>query len=304
MVKQFKYLTELSKEELNEQVVIPCIENEYQCILIKNAKLSKVVNVVNTDNLEIRINTTLRNDPDEYYFHIVKSKKNDLLSRQEFSIVFEYLFKKITVPQEERELLDLINSIETYFKITPDRDTHNLQVGVYGELLFIDNMYSHGYEAILEKYHKNFYSKHDVEIDDKNRIEIKTTESNKRIHRFRHDQIHRDDINVTVASYILEESQEGQSLFDMFQNIIELYVDMPDSVIELRKLMKRCGVSEDDPGISISLEKARNDEKLFDAKNLPQLVENIPGGVSGIEYDVDCSLSTSMNVDDYIALIR
>lgn len=305
MARQFKYMTELSKSELETQIVIPCIDDSgFQCILIRNAKYSKIVNVVNTDNLEIRINTILKNEFDEYYFHVIKSKKNDILSKQEFSIIFEYLFKKITEPQEETDLLDLIKSIETYFKTSPEKDLHNLQIGVYGELLFIKNMYDRGYHEILKKYHKDFYSKHDVEIDDKRRIEIKTTQKRNRIHRFRHDQIHREDVSVYVASYILESAQEGLSLYDLFKKVVGLYSNMPDSVFELQRLMKKCGVSEENRGVVISLNKALLDERIFFAEDLPQIMAVIPNGVTSVEYDVDCSFANAIEMTDFINMIN
>ena len=40
---------------------------------------------------------------------------------------------------------------------------------------------------------------------------------------------------------MLEQSQEGYSLFQLFEDVLKLYND-PDSVFELKKLMKKCNI--------------------------------------------------------------
>ena len=106
----------------------------------------------------------------------------------------------------------LITSLEDFFKVTPEKNKRDIQIGVFGELLTIKYLYDIGYQAIVDKYHTNFYSKHDVEISSKLRFEVKATTSEKRIHHFKHNQIMRKDVSVVVSSVLLEESKEGLSL--------------------------------------------------------------------------------------------
>ncbi len=302
-MKEFKFISELSKEEIDSNNVIFCInEDEYYAILIKNSIMKSVSSNFSTDNLNVQIDAVLHLDGEEYYFHIITALKKDLYSVSQFKIIYEYIFKKIDEPISGNELNSLINSIEDYFKTTPEKELYSFQVGVFGELFTIKYLFEAGYKQITKKYHENFYSKHDVEINDKTRIEIKSTTSEKRIHSFKHDQIFREDINVFVISVMLEQSQEGVSLFDLFNNVIALY-ENPDSILSLKKLMKRCDVDKDKPGLKFAIEKACNDIRFYNAKSLPKINMKAPDGVTNIKYDVDCSLAESLNVDDFISKI-
>lgn len=298
---EFKYITELNKLEFEENSVIPCKMEEYNCILIKNKYKKSFASIRRTDNLEIKFNTVVSSDDEIYYVHIIKSNKNDYLSNAQFSIIYDYVFKKICNPIDEQELSGLINSLEEYFRITPESDSHDLQIGVYGELLTVKNMYENGYSNITKKYHKNFFSKHDIEISRELRLEIKTTENKNRIHHFSHDQISRKDIKVYVVSVLLESSEEGTSLYDLFEQVIELYNDA-DAVFELRKLMKKCSVTQESKGLVFAIKKSIMDTKYFSAQELPQLYGDIPNGLTNIEYNVDCSFGRDVGLDNLIEM--
>ena len=206
---EFKYLTNLSQEELEKNVIIPCNYEDYNCILIKNKYPKDFVYIQKTDNLEIRLNTVVTKEDEKFFVHIIKSTKNDLLYNQQFLIIYNYIFSKIERPIDDNELKELINSIEDYFRVTKEKDNEKFQIGVFGELLAIKNLYENGYEEIIDKYHNNFYSKHDIEINKNTRIEIKTTGKHNRIHSFSHDQIVRTDIDVFVLSIKLEQYEKG-----------------------------------------------------------------------------------------------
>ena len=303
-MKKFKYISNLTLDEIENNIVIPCIdENGNHSIIIKNATTKIVSNKYITDNLLVQIDTQLFIDNDVYYCHIISANKKDMYSLGQFYIIYEYIFKKIEEPIGGSNLSALITSLEDYFKITPDPNLFSLQVGVFGELITIKYLYDSGYHNIINKFHNNFYSKHDVELDDKNRIEIKTTVSEKRIHRFKHNQIYRKDVNVYIASVMLEESKEGLSLYELFQKVLELYSDA-DNIFGLNKLMKRCNVNEENKGLTISFEKALNDFRIFDANTLPKINIDIPDGVSNVTYDVDCSLSEYINIDTFAKMLH
>lgn len=300
IMEQFKYIADLSEEELKNGVVIPAInEQGYQCILIKNSINKKIIREYTTDNLAVRLNSILSYNENEYYFHIIQAKDTDFVLKLQFQTIFEYVFNKIQQPINDNELLSLVTSLEEYFKITPEKDPYLLQIGVYGELLTIQNLYHNGYTEITQKYHKNFYSTHDIEISSDLRVEIKTTVNEKRIHHFSHNQISRSDIDVYVISSVLEESQEGKSLFELFSEIMQLYQDA-DAIFGLQKLKKRCQVSEQNEGIKVAYNKALNDQRVINAKGLPMIDAPIPKGVTGVNYDVDCSLADYTSVYDFV----
>jgi hypothetical protein len=299
------YLANVSEEGLRSNVVIRCTTSDgYPCLLIKNSKEKTGYSPTSlTDNLKIKFDTLVTENGSNYYCHLIQSRKNDYYSTQQFNIVFEYVFNKITAPIDSTSLYSLVTSLEEYFRITPEQNKTRFQIGVFGELLFVRCLYQAGYPEITEKYHKNFYSKHDIEISSSLRMEIKTAEGEHRIHHFKHNQIHRSDVDVLVGSVLLERASSGLSLRDLFTQVIALYKD-PDAVFALRKLMARCGISDEDAGPSFSEEKALSDIRIYNAAKLPQLPIDDVDGVTGVEYDVDCSLAESIELSEVLQILH
>ena len=184
--------------------------------------------------------------------------------------------------------------------MTPEKNKRDIQIGVFGELLTIKYLYDIGYQAIVDKYHTNFYSKHDVEISSKLRFEVKATTSEKRIHHFKHNQIMRKDVSVVVSSVLLEESKEGLSLRELFDLVMPLFTN-PDSQFALKKLMIRCGLDNKEyNGMSFSFEKALDDIRFYDVNSLPRIDKDSFDGIYNIEYDVDCSNCRYIETDNLL----
>ncbi len=302
---QFKYISTITSQELETNYVIPCCdENNDSCILIKNSAKKTVQTSYSTDSLDVKLNRVLTRETKDYYFHIIRAKKSDGYSKEQFDVIFQYVFKKIEKPIDDIELSVLITSLEDYFKITPEKNKRDMQIGVFGELFTIKYLYDIGYQSIVDRYHTNFYSKHDVEINAKVRLEIKTTTSEKRMHHFKHNQIMRNDVSVIVSSVLLEEAKEGVSLKEMFNMVLPLFLN-PDSQFALKKLMLRCGLTEDDEeGMSFSYEKALNDIRFYSAKMLPKIEKESFEGIYNVEYDVDCSNCQWLEIEELLNRLR
>lgn len=300
----YRYISEISEQEFKNAPVLPFkSEDGRPCILIRNSKQKTVLQKGKTDNIEYHLNSIIEKDGNKFCFHIVSCINSDEYSKEQFNIAYDYLFKKIKFPLSDIEITKLITSLEQLFKITPETDKKKLQIGVYGELLFLLFMYNNGYPLILNKYHSYFYSKHDIEIDNHNRIEIKSTTSSKRIHSFAHDQLFRKDVNVFVASLILEYSQEGLSLYDLFNKILTLITN-PEDYLDMGLLKAMCGVSEINKGPSFSFIKSTEQIKVFKSEDLPHLEVGNINGVTEIHYDVDCALASNIKIADFIKYLN
>lgn len=298
---RIKYVSEITKEELEDNVVIQCMnEDNFPCIIVKNSENKIIIKNISTDNLEIKENLVLDCESKKYFVHIIRSK---MPISKDFNIIYDYVFNSIKSPIDDEHLDILVNTIDEYFHITPESEKEMLQIGVYGELLTVKSLYDYGFIEIVDKYHQNFFSKHDVEVSKDVRLEIKTSGNEKRIHNFKHNQIQRDDVDVYVASSIIEKSSEGKSLYELTEEIKTIYTD-PNARFELEKLMKRCGVSEDKQGIKVSYQKALNDLKYYQAIDLPRIKDEIPAGITNVQYDVDCATAKEFNIKDLINLFN
>lgn len=300
----YKYISEITEDEFKKCPVLPFkSEDGRPCILIRNSKQKTVLQKGKTDNIEYHLNSLIDKDGEKHYFHLVCCIKSDEYSKEQFNIAYNYLFKKIKYPMNDIDLTKLITSLEQLFKVTPNPDKTKLQTGVFGELLFLLYIYEKGYPLILNKYHSYFYSKHDIEIDNHNRIEIKSTVKSKRIHTFGHEQLFRKDINVFVASLILEYSQEGITLYDLFEQIMQLITN-PEDYMDMGTLKALCGISEIEKGPSFSYTKSIEQIKIFKSEDLPHLEIEHVNGVTEIHYDVDCALASNQNIDDFIKYLN
>ncbi len=293
-MRQFKYIGNITPEELETQIVFPCFDEDgYRCILIKNAFEKTVVSKYETDNMVIKLNAKLLFESKEYFFHIITSKNTDFDAVKSFDLIYEYIFTKIDTAVSDDTLAMVILSLEEYFRITPEKDNKKLQIGVWGELFCVDYLYNLGFTNIVKKYHNNFYFKHDIELSDSLRMEVKTTVDSKRIHHFRHDQICRNDVTVIVSSIILEESQQGTTLLEMCRRIMSL-MDDPDERLNMNKIIRMCDLSDEKPGMTFSETKATEDIRFYFAESLPMITSPIPNGVTRVAYDVDCSFGEAI----------
>lgn len=304
MKNSFKYISDLSEKEFDNNVVLPFYnEKGRPCILIKNSKQKNNIFRGTTDNIEYHLNTIVQKDGKNHYVQIISCLKDDGYSKEQFTIAYDYLFKLLDSPKSDVELGSLINSLEQLFKVSPEKDLFKLHVGVYGELLFLYYFKSLGCEKIIDKYHSNFYLKHDLELNKNNRIEVKTSVNSKRIHHFSHDQLYRKDVQVYVGSIILEESSEDVSLNELFNMVIAQTSD-PSSILWFGQLKGFCGISKENVGPSFSFDKACHDIKVFYSKDLPHLEIEEVKGISNVSYDVDCSMADNLDNNEFANLIN
>ena len=301
---QYKYIAQISKNELRDLIVIPCItEDGMHTILVKNEICRTTTTKYSTDNLIVKLNAVLIQEDEEYYFHIISSVSNDEKLLGQFNVIYNFIFKKFNSPILDNQLSVLISSLEEYFKISKNKDVLNLQIGVFGELFTIKYLYEAGYDSIFVKFHNNFFSKHDFELDSKTRLEVKTTTKEKRIHRFKHNQLVRGDINVYISSLMIELSKEGYSLYQLFEYILN-QVDDPDLEFSIYKIMKKCDCTIENQGIKTSIEKVYDECRIFSSNSVPKLEESIPNGISYIEYDVDCTFAESIDIRQFVESMK
>jgi hypothetical protein len=182
-------------------------------------------------------------------------------------------------------MLKLFNSLETIFKTSSEKNLE-LEIGLYGELSLLNYFYEKN-NFIYSMWHSEFFSKHDLELNDKVKIEVKTTIKGIRKHRFSHDQIVRPHLKVFVASLMLKTVEKGLSLYDLCTESMKFLNS--DQLISLELQMKKIGLSDDYPGISCIKEETYDNIKIYDANLIPHLTENVSESISNIKYDVDLS---------------
>ena len=296
-----EYYSSISKKDITgKSVILAKNIDDKLTVIVKSSEDLDFSNVFKTDHLLLK--TCSHIYIDEVFagvFHIITCISEDLNIERDFMTTISSIFSSNTESFSANQILDLFTSINNIFTVTPERDTFDLQVGVFGELFSIKVLEDNGFYRLIDDWHSNFYTKHDIEIDKKNRIEIKATSKTERIHEFNHDQISRKDVNVYVVSLILEITEKGLSLSDLMDIMINRTTSL-EKKITIELLRKKCGLSQDNKGICVSEELAINKMKIFDAKDLPQISSDIPDTISNIRYNVDCTFINSINIFEFI----
>lgn len=299
-MKTYNYITEIDKETFNKQVVIPCINNDgYRTILIKNKITNMHMSSYTTKYLLIKKNVVLTKDGEDYFCHIISCKYFDPYINRNFDVINDYIFNKIENPIDEYEFSELLSSIEQLFRKAPE-DVENQQVGITGELLTLLYFYNQGHKDIINNYHKDFFSRHDIEISDKKKVEVKTTLDEKRIHKFNHDQLNNRSFDIYISSVKLFKSEKGMSLYQLFIDVIEKTTSH-DTKFLLFKLMNYCNVDESTQGIIFSFENSISSVKLIRSSDIPQIVTEIPKGVSRISYYSDCEFVDEISISEILS---
>lgn len=290
----YKYITDIDEATFKTKVVIPCInEDGKRTLLIKNKESKRHTSSYKTKQLLIKRNSVLFNAENEYFCHIISCSENNVFMNRNFDIMYNYVFKKFDEPIDEFEFSDLIISIEELFSRTKE-DVRSLQIGIAGELLTLLFFVENGHPEILNNYHKNNFSKHDIEISQKKKLEVKTTSKESRIHSFSHSQLVNPTLEIFLSSVVLPLMENGFTLFDLYEKVMTL-TNNYEVVFTLQKSRNYCLVNEDERGIEFSLELGLSNVLLCRAESVPQLREEVPPGVSSVRYDSVCEFVERIN---------
>ena len=289
-----EYFVNFNKEELlNKNVVVAKNINNKLSILIKDLNDDHISNSFSTDYLQLKTCSRIYLD-NEYIgiYHIIVCLSDEDFIIRDFEKVFNVLILKNPEKMSSFDVLNLFNSIDIIFRTTEEKENKELQIGLFGELITLKYLYNLGNTNIIDKWHTKFSLKHDIELDKINRIEIKTTTKEERIHTFKHNQLTRKDVKVYVVSCLLEISEIGLTLNTLIDQIIELCEDI-NKVNELYALKKKCGINDQYEGMTFNEELAYLKLKLYDSSSIPQIKEDIPESITRITYDVNLA-----NVED------
>ena len=283
-----QYLTEIGVEEISKRNVIVCKDEEDRTtLLIRNSFDSKDYATFQNEYLLLKNSVNLIvNNACIGNFHILICKKTDDIGIAHFCRVCDYLFVKNDKPMSSEEMVKLFYSLERIFSESAVKNT-DLEVGLYGELAVINYLFNIK-SKMYNKWHADFFSKHDFELNKKVKLEVKTTRKSNRIHSFGHDQVYRTSLKVYIVSCIIELCEKGTSLYELCKRTIETLTDRTQ-MLAIELLIKRLGLNEDYQGINCILEDVYSKMKLYNAEKVPHLIENIPDGVSNVHYDIDLS---------------
>ena len=222
-------------------------------------------------------------------YSIITLRSNDDHLQQIFIEVF--LLMLSTLP-EEPTVYDIAIKIEgllSIFSSLKRKPIHKIQ-GLWAELLII--LLSKNPSVVAKAWHNSPGAKYDFTMGT-DKIEVKSTSSETRKHKFSLDQLNpMESSRLLVASVIVRESakdENGLSVFDLYDKICECVSDIEIRIHIYTVIVDTLG-SEYDKANDVYFDYASGKDSLayYDYKDIPHILKcNVPEYVSEVKFVSD-----------------
>lgn len=228
-------------------------------------------------------------EPQDDVFSIITLQSADENLQRYFIEIILMVLSKLPASPSCRELsYEVENIISIFTSLT--ETSHDKVQGLWTELLVIERS-SHP-DTLISAWHSSPDSKYDFTMG-RDKIEVKSTAKENRIHRFSLDQLSPSaNSNLLIASAFVRESGEGEhglSIRDLYNCIcsrvtgintaLKLYTVMAKTIgKDLRKLDSEF----------FDYTTACDTLLFYDARNIPRInKDHVPEFVTGVKFDSD-----------------
>ncbi|MHB8097783.1 MAG: PD-(D/E)XK motif protein [Erysipelotrichaceae bacterium] len=261
-------------------------ENDNVVFLIKSESKDRITNFQETKSLvfiynkecSFKINEKL--DFERVHILICKSKDYNNIH------TFIRLTEMFSIESKTSIDLDYMRFFKSLvFLFDKDKIISEIEAqGVFAELLVIKHFYNFQCD-LLEFWQSKSKMKFDFMVDERKRIEVKSTVKNTRTHHFLHDQLLSNDYDIIVVSVMLQRSDSGLSILELTNDLKELFPNNYNFNLFIETYISKLSYE--------MLNNIRYDEiyflrklKIFKSENIPKIKNEIPQGIYNVEYDV------------------
>lgn len=196
-------------------------------------------------------------------------------------------FEKPTYKDVAEEVENLI----TIFSALQKPPVKKIQ-GLWGEMIVIAK--SKHPDEVVNAWHSSPKAKYDFTMG-RDKIEVKTTTSDDRVHRFSIDQLNPSpNSNLLIASLIARESGDGNGGMSVRQlyDLIDKRLSMTQQKLKLYKIMASVVGSDFRNLDSVFFDYTESIDSLlfFNAKDVPHINRtDVPMGVTNVKFDSQVS---------------
>ena len=239
-------------------------------------------------------------------FAIITLKSHEWALQSYFIDIVFLILQKMQSKPTKKELMLQVETLITIFSALQNPPVKKLQ-GLWGELLVIEQ--GKHLETLINAWHNSPNAKFDFTLG-RDKIEVKTTSSETRIHQFSLDQLNPSpNSRLLIASITVRESGKGNG----GKSIQDLYDSICSKVSGTQERLHLFEVIANSVGKDIN----RLDSVFFDyveaidsltyykAQDVPRILKsNVPAGVTEVEFrsnltDVPSVLNTE-SYSDYL----
>lgn len=239
-------------------------------------------------------------------FTIITLKNEDPDLQNSFIEIFILMLHKLAPETTKRNLSIELENLITIFSALSLPPKKKLQ-GLWAELLIIEQSSNPG--LLLSNWHTQPNSKYDFS-NGRDKIEVKSTSSEERLHRFSLDQLNPSSSSqLLIASSVVREcaeSETGLSIFDLYNRIIERVTDNDLRLHCYSVIAETLGQSlPKSKKVFFDHVEASDSLAFFNYLNVPKIDKNIvPTDVTEVKFMSNLTHISPVNRDNDCELIN
>lgn len=293
------------KSESNSFTVIPILKTNHKLGVSKEGypKLFICTNDSYSTNpntmldilsVEYNLPCTFIDDFDSgilHHYTVVTLRSTDRTLQDDFFDIVMMMIAKMPAIPTKREIAIEVENLISIFSAMSCPPRKKIQ-GLWAEMLVIEQSYKP--EILTNAWHESPTAKFDFTMG-QDKIEVKSTSRETRIHRFSLDQLNPSPHSrVVVASVIVRESassEGGLSVIDLYSKIC-IKVDSVDTQFHLKKIMSQIAGSDMQHlnDLFFDYVEACDTLRFYDSKDIPRVnKDGVQSGVSDVGFDSDLS---------------
>lgn len=219
----------------------------------------------------------------EKKYGIIKLISNNIDIQKYFLDVMCIVIKKLPVLPKVEQLKREVSKVVSLFTSMPQISKEAVK-GLWAELFLIERSRNPLY--LLKSWHVSTEDKYDFN-DGVDKIEVKSTSNEERIHHFAIEQLHPNkESQLLIASLIIVNSGLGIGIFDLVDSISSRISDT-DALLKLNEeVLQTIGCHiEEAKEIKYDYIYAKDNLKFFDYKVVPAIdLKDVPLGVSSVHF--------------------
>ena len=307
MSELYEIFHSLDKENKNSGFIvseIPKLPNHkigfstegYPVFFIKTQYSEKKVINKSLEIIKIEFNKECAlyvNDLKEIGYYTLITLRSELPEIQNYFLDIIYLsIQRISEVPSMNEIIAELNSLIILFSDFSKTPKKTIQ-GVWAEMIVIEN--SKDVDYLVQSWHSSIFSKFDFN-DGFDKIEVKSTVKDKRIHRFSMLQLSKNSSsNLLIASIMTSEVGIGSNVFDI-RDIIFTKLKDKNLISKVDEILSKTLGSdlEKSTDCFFDYNGAVDSLKFYESGSIPNIDSRIPFEITNISFDCDLSEISSL----------
>lgn len=283
-----------------------CSKEGFPIFFVVLADDNSIFHNLNAELLSVEYDilcSTIENDRicDDKRFTIISLRSDNMQWQKMFIDVFSMMLQTLSPKPTKKMIASKVESLLSIFAKLKRPPIHRIQ-GLWAELLTIEQ--SKDPSTVAAAWHTLPESKYDFTLGS-DKIEVKSTSSENRLHRFSLDQLHPGESSrLLVCSVIVRESAKsasGLSVFDLYdrisQKIIQTEIRVHTYEVMLETLGNEFAAAQKQ---YFDYSQACDSLMLFDCRDIPKInKDDIPQHVSEVKFSSDLSHLTDIRKKDF-----